>query len=106
MSLKAATSGLQGQRALTSSSVSSLRITPFTALKPVRASVRARAAAVESPEDTDFSFSFSDAKKANEYSAAEVDAAIRFYQDGEGSGVNVSLACVPVCLCACAGLAR
>ena len=29
--------------------------------------------------------SFSDAKKANEYSMGDVEAAMRFYQDGEGS---------------------
>jgi small subunit ribosomal protein S5 len=82
----ATTTAMRASGALAASgSVSSLRVKPFTALvRPAaRVAVRPRAAAVEG--DLDFSFSFSDAKKANEYTASDVEAALRFYESGEGS---------------------
>lgn len=51
---------------------------------PVSSRVRQlQAAAQDAPAD-DLAFSFSDAKRANEYSASDVEAGMRFYLD-EGS---------------------
>lgn len=61
--------------------VGQTRIKPFTSLPAGRPSLRAKAVA----EDLDFSFSFTDARRANEYSPADVEAAMRFYTDGEGT---------------------
>lgn len=64
----------------------SLRVKPFTTVSRSRAAIRVRAAETEAASgDLDFSFSLSDAKKNNEYSASDVEAALRFYADGEGS---------------------
>jgi hypothetical protein len=40
---------------------------------------------VAEAEAPDFQFSFSDAKRSNEYTTADVDAAMRWFQEGEGT---------------------
>lgn len=48
-----------------------------------RRCVSRRAADTEAPPSVLENFSFSDAKKANEYSTSDVQQALAFYQDGE-----------------------
>ncbi|GLC45370.1 hypothetical protein PLESTB_000315200 [Pleodorina starrii] len=74
------------QTKVAAGSISSRRVRPFTratrsVLGAPRQQVLVRAA---EPEVEEFSFSFSDAKKGNEYSSSDVEAALRFYE-GEGS---------------------
>ncbi|GIL90789.1 hypothetical protein Vretifemale_18522, partial [Volvox reticuliferus] len=74
------------QTKVAAGSISSLRVRPFTrATRSIvgapRQQVLVRAA---EPEVEEFSFSFSDAKKGNEYTSSDVEAALRFY---EGDGV-------------------
>lgn len=85
---------MRAQRPAATASVSgvcSLRVKPFTPLaRPLSSrNIRTRAAEVDAApaaeEDLDFVFSLSDAKKNNEYSSSDVDAAMRFYLDGEGT---------------------
>ncbi len=75
--------------------ISSLRIRPFTrATRSVLGAPRqqqqlvvARAAEPEAVVEEAFEFSFTDAKKGNEYSASDVEAALRFYEgEGEAPG--------------------
>lgn len=76
----------------------SLRVRPFTSIAPQRqqkllqrvnaepeeaAPAEAAAAAPEAAE-LDFEFNFNDAKKNNTYQQSDVDAAMRYYNDGEG----------------------
>lgn len=78
--------------------ISSLRVRPFTPATPAgsssssRSGVRARSAEPDllaGPTEAEeaFSFSFSDAKKANEYSVSDVEAALAYYEgEGEAPG--------------------
>lgn len=100
-------SALTGRRTqnnvrIAASSVSSLRVRPFLAPKlsgrpqiqkvrsaepdaePAAAVVEAVAAPRESREEDDFEFSYSGAKKNNEYTAKDVEAAMKLYFEGEG----------------------
>ncbi|KAG2441818.1 hypothetical protein HXX76_003427 [Chlamydomonas incerta] len=78
-------------------SISSLRVKPFTrATRSVlgaapRQNVVPRAAEPEAvaTEADDFTFSLSDAKKGNEYTSGDVEAALRFYS-GEASAVGAT----------------
>jgi hypothetical protein len=72
------------QRAAVSHAVSSLRVRPFQA---ARQQVRMQSAAAEGAavEELDFDFNLSDARKNNEYSASDVDAAMRFFEGDGGA---------------------
>jgi hypothetical protein len=79
-------------------SISSLRVKPFTrATRSVLGSAprqqnvvpRAAEPEVAAVEADDYAFSLSDAKKGNEYSAGDVEAALRFYS-GEASAVGAT----------------
>ncbi|EFJ49243.1 plastid/chloroplast ribosomal protein S5 [Volvox carteri f. nagariensis] len=78
----ATTRAARSQAKVSAGSISSRRVRPFTrAIRSVagapRQQVLVRAA---EPEVEEFSFSFSDAKKGNEYAASDVEAALRFYE--------------------------
>ncbi|KXZ52532.1 hypothetical protein GPECTOR_9g576 [Gonium pectorale] len=82
----------RSQPKVAAGSISSLRIRPFTRVSRSvagvpRQQVVVRAAEPETVVEEEFSFSYSDAKKANEYQPSDVEAALRFYEgDGDAPG--------------------
>lgn len=80
---------------VSSSQISALRIKPFVNLRNLRkngapsqqAPIRPKVAEAEAPvvDDDDFEFSLSEAKRNNEYSPADVEAALKAYFEGVGS---------------------
>eukprot|EP00195_Chlamydomonas_chlamydogama_P012193 CAMPEP_0202899994 /NCGR_PEP_ID=MMETSP1392-20130828/9370_1 /ASSEMBLY_ACC=CAM_ASM_000868 /TAXON_ID=225041 /ORGANISM="Chlamydomonas chlamydogama, Strain SAG 11-48b" /LENGTH=694 /DNA_ID=CAMNT_0049586301 /DNA_START=96 /DNA_END=2180 /DNA_ORIENTATION=- len=88
--------GAKAGNKIAANSVSSLRFKPFTKLgkslapKQQKNLLLTRVAEPEAPaaagaaEDQDFDFNYSDAKKNNQYDASDVEAALRYYTEGQG----------------------